>query len=335
MSPAPARAALLSAENDASLAQAATCLLGGGLVALPTETVYGLAACAHLPDAVARVFAAKGRPSHDPLIVHVEPEWPALLASGVIDPEADLKVARQLADAFWPGPLTILMPRGPSLDPAITAGQPLVAIRAPAHPVFVDVLQRVGHPLVAPSANRFGHVSPTTAEHVEHDLGSRIDLIVDGGPCTLGLESTVVLPGAGGLRVLRHGTLTLEALRDALSLPVTEGTRVLERPLAPGQLARHYATRAPLRLLAPHTLTPAPDAALLVLAGPTPSGADDYGRVVSLSPEGDLGTSSRRLYAALRDLDQHGIQRIDVVPCTEQGLGAALMDRLRRAAASA
>lgn len=319
---------VLDGSDPRAVAEAATALRAGLLVALPTETVYGLGANALDARAVARIFEAKGRPRFDPLIVHV-PDADAVGALAQID---DARVAfARLSAAFWPGPLTLVLPRRPTVPDLVTSGLPSVAVRVPRHPVTRAVLRAAGVPVAAPSANPFGYVSPTTAAHVADQLGDAVDLILDGGPCAIGLESTIVSLLDDRPTLLRPGGIPRADL-EAVIGPMAEGVRVLERPLAPGQLARHYATRTPLRLVTPDALTPAPERALLVLAGPPPAGSEGYGRVLALAATGDLTATAAALFATLRTLDAAGHAGVDVLPCPLEGLGVAIMDRVRRAA---
>jgi L-threonylcarbamoyladenylate synthase len=314
--------------GEAAVAAAARSLSQGGLVAFPTETVYGLGADATNAAAIARLYQAKGRPAFNPLIAHV----------------GDLAAARQiarfdapalaLAEAFWPGPLTLVLPKadGCAVADLATAGLDTVAIRIPAHPVARDILRRFGRPVVAPSANLSGHVSPTTAAHVDSDLSGRIDLIVDGGAVAVGVESTIVgcfdqpmLLRPGGLprtdieRVL--GRLLLQPHLDADS---DNG-----QPLAPGMLASHYAPRARVRLQADSI---APGEALLAFGLGAISGIDAASAVMNLSARGDLTEAAANLFGHLRALDARGARTIAVMPIPDEGLGEAINDRLRRAA---
>ena len=311
--------------------QAVSILRAGGLVAFPTETVYGLGADAGNPDAVARIFAAKGRPADHPLIVHLGSA--DLLDDWAIDIPP---LARTLAAACWPGPLTIVLRRATRVPDAVTGGLPTVGLRVPAHPLALELLRAFGDGIAAPSANRFGTVSPTTAEHVRAGLGDRVDLVLDGGPSNVGVESTIVdlsRIATSGSAILRPGGLPREVLEAIAGepIPVREGGEVR----APGMLASHYA----------------PDARLLLVAP-----AEQAARAASLRAEGrrvgvlafepgsamvdativDLGATeeeaARRLYAAIRELDE----TCDVIlawPPEERGLGLAIADRLRRAAA--
>jgi L-threonylcarbamoyladenylate synthase len=318
--PAPPSARVEPATLGA-VAEAARLIAAGRLVALPTETVYGLAADAGNDHAVAAIFAAKGRPRFNPLIVHV-PGAAAADRLGRLDRRAARLIAR-----FWPGPLTIVVPRRPKarLSLLVSAGLDSVALRAPAHPVAQALLRVSGRPLAAPSANRSGHISPTAALHVAEALGGAVELILDGGPCRVGIESTVVQLLGERARLLRPGAVTREQLEVELG-PVEIGGADA-RPASPGQLASHYAPDLPLRLNATEV---GPDEALLAF-GPAPlQGA----RItLNLSPAGDLTEAAAHLFAHLRALDRSGAAAIAAMPIPEEGLGAAINDRLRRAAA--
>lgn len=316
--------------TDAAIAAAGRALRAGRLVGMPTETVYGLAANALDADAVARVFEAKARPSFDPLIVHV-PDV-AALAGVLADPLTGAAAA--LAAAFWPGPLTLVARRHPRVPDLVTAGLDTVAVRIPAHPVAQALLRAAAVPLAAPSANRFGHVSPTRASHVAEQLGDAVAVVLDGGPCEVGVESTIVSVVGTVPAVLRHGGVSVEEITAVVG-PVDQRLHSTDRPggapEAPGQLSRHYATRTPLRLVA----SPADGsgAALLVTCGPPPEGASGYDAVRVLSPTGDVRIAAQRLFAEMRALDAEGVTRIDAILPPDEGLGRAIRDRLRRAAA--
>jgi L-threonylcarbamoyladenylate synthase len=306
-----------------AIAAAAETLRAGGLVAMPTETVYGLAALATSDAAAASIFAAKGRPTFNPLIAHFadasDAEREAILDAS----------ARRLAAAFWPGPLTIVAPVSASCRVSLLAraGLETLALRVPAHEVARALIAAAGAPLVAPSANRSGRVSPTRAEHVWADLEGRVDWILDAGPSPLGLESTIVACLGGRVRLLRPGAISREALEAALGEAIAGEPIAKGAPIAPGALASHYAPRARLRLQA--TSVGAGEAALdfgAALAGEPTSRLD-------LSPSGDLSEAAVRLFAYLRELDASGAATIAVAPIPERGLGAAINDRLRRAAA--
>jgi L-threonylcarbamoyladenylate synthase len=311
--------------DAAGLAEAARLLRAGRLVAFPTETVYGLGADATDERAVAAVFAAKRRPQFNPLIAHV-PEAHAAFALGIADERA-----RALAAVLWPGPLTLVLPAAPACAVALLAraGLDTVALRVPAHPLAHALLAAVGRPVAGPSANVSGRVSPTAAEHVLEDLGGMIDAVLDGGPCAVGLESSVLDLSGPAAVLLRPGGATREAI-EAVIGPVVLAQGTDAAPRGPGMAASHYAPVLPLRLDA---TDPRPEEALLAF-GPAPAGA---GLTFSLSDSGDLAEAAARLFAGLRMLDaegrRRGLARIAVMPIPQHGLGLAINDRLRRAAA--
>jgi L-threonylcarbamoyladenylate synthase len=315
--------------DAAAIAEAARCLAAGGLVAFPTETVYGLGADAGNAAAVARLYAAKARPSFNPLIAHV-PDVAAARRLAHLDATAE-----RLAAAFWPGPLTLVLPRAPECPVAelATAGLDSVAVRVPAHPVAHALLHAFGGPLVAPSANRSGHVSPTTAAHVLADLRGRVDLILDGGPAPVGVESSIVAC-LGAPVLLRPGGIPRTEIERVLGGPLAAAEPAApaddEAPLAPGQLASHYAPRARLRLDAREV---AAGEALLAFGADLPAGAGRAVRVLNLSLRGDLIEAAANLFSHLRALDAGSPAGIAVMPVPHQGLGEAINDRLRRAAA--
>ena len=318
--------------DEKLIEEAAEALRSGRLVALPTETVYGLGANALDPEAVARVFEAKGRPRFDPLIVHVA-NRSAARALAAAWPEA----AERLARAFWPGPLTLVLPKGPRIPDLVTAGLPSVALRVPDHPLTLEVLRRAGVPVAAPSANRFGGVSPTSAEHVRAELGEAVDVVVDGGPCRTGVESTVVSLLEDPPRLLRPGGLTVEELEEQVGELLPPPPTAPDDPggrASPGMLSRHYATRTPLVLAVDErqALSQAEGrrAGLLQVLGPAPAG---FAVVEALSPDGDLVEAAAGLFAAMRRLDEAGLELIVARLPPERGLGRAIADRLRRAAA--
>jgi L-threonylcarbamoyladenylate synthase len=308
------------------IAEAARCLAAGGLAAFPTETVYGLGADATDGAAVARLYAAKGRPSFNPLIAHVA-DIAAARELAVFDDAAE-----RLAAAFWPGPLTLVLRKraGCPVSDLATAGLDTIAVRVPDHPVARDILRAFDKPVVAPSANRSGHVSPTTAAHVLGDLRGRIDLILDGGATSVGVESTIVAcleqPA-----LLRPGGVPREALERALRQPLAEiPQRDGDAPLAPGMLASHYAPRARLRLDARDVR---PGEALLAFGPQLVPGAAQALRVLNLSPRGDLVEAAANLFSHLRALDALNAPSIAAMTVPNQGLGEAINDRLARAAA--
>ncbi|PQO23122.1 threonylcarbamoyl-AMP synthase [Rhodobacteraceae bacterium WD3A24] len=309
--------------DAAGLARAADLLRAGRLVAFPTETVYGLGADARNDRAVAAIFAAKGRPRFNPLIVHL----PDLASARSLAALGD--AGERLASAFWPGPLTLVTPlrAGAGLSPLVTAGLETVALRVPAHPVAARLLRVFGGPVAAPSANPSGRVSPTRAEHVLDGLSGRIAAVVDGGPCAVGLESTIIGLGGEGPRLLRPGGLPAEAIEACLDATLAPAAApAAARPDAPGQLASHYAPGAVLRLEAK---SPRPGETWLGF-GPGCAGA-----TFNLSPAGDLTEAAANLFAMLRAADAQAGPKgtIAVAPIPERGLGRAINDRLRRAAA--
>jgi L-threonylcarbamoyladenylate synthase len=303
-------------------------LARGGLVALPTETVYGLAGDATRPSAIARIYAAKGRPKFNPLIVHVAAAA-ELHRIAVLDQRA-----RTLAEHFWPGPMTLVLRRKPGapIPRAVAAGRDTLAVRVPAHPVAQRLLRRLGRPLAAPSANRSGRISPTAARHVAAGLGKYVGLILDAGSTAVGLESTVIDVSRAEARILRPGAVTREAIEAAIgpTAPAleAEGATGSAARASPGQLASHYAPRLPLRLGAE---APREGEAYLAF-GAAPPGVDGD-RLVNLSRRGDLAEAAANLFAALHALDRPGFTAIAVAPIPETGIGVAINDRLRRAAA--
>lgn len=309
---------LILPQDSAGVARAASLLAAGELVAFPTETVYGLGGDARSDIAVARIYEAKGRPSFNPLIVHL-PDLAAVEQIATLGPKA-----RMLAQAFWPGPLTLVLPLrdGSVISPLVTAGLPTVAIRIPAHPLAQALLRALGGPIAAPSANPSGRISPTRVSHVMDGLQNRIAAILDGGPCAVGLESTIVLADPDPV-LLRPGGVPMEALEACLGHPLTLGGDGV-RPTSPGQLASHYAPNAALRLNA----TSAAPKEILVGFGPVKS-------PLTLSDTGDLIEAAARLFQALREADALAgpSGRIAFAPIPETGLGRAINDRLRRAAA--
>ncbi len=323
-SPPPRTTRRLSADARA-IADAGAVLRAGGLVAFPTETVYGLGADATSDTAVASIYAAKERPSFNPLIAHT-PDLATAQTLGVFGPDA---IA--LARAFWPGPLTLVVPASADCPVSLLAraGLDSVAIRAPDHPVARAVLAAAGVPVAAPSANRSGKVSPTTADHVTGDLDGRVDIILDGGACAVGVESTIVSCLDGGVRILRPGGVSREMIEAALGRPVPAGPAhpSSEAPLAPGMLESHYAPKARVRL---NATALAPGEAALDFAGQL---AGAGGPRLDLSPAGDLAEAAANLFAHLRRLDATGAPAIAVAPIPPDGLGEAINDRLARAAA--
>lgn len=305
--------------THAEIEDAAAALRGGRLVAFPTETVYGLGADATSGTAVALVYAAKGRPAFNPLITHVADAAHAMALGRFSDD------ARKLAEAFWPGPLTLVVPRSGNCPVSLlaSAGLDSIALRVPAHPVALAFLKAVDRPVVAPSANPSGRISPTTAEHVRRHLGAKVAVILDGGRCKVGVESTVVSCLSDGPKLVRHGGIPRERIEAVLGHPIAVETHA-ERPHAPGQLLSHYAPHADLRL---HAETPRAGEAYLGF-GPL----HDHGSH-NLSPSGDLVEAAANLFNLLHEIDATGAARIAVAPIPNHGLGEAINDRLLRAAA--
>ncbi len=316
------------AEAEAEIQQAARKIAAGGIVAFPTETVYGLGASALDASAVAKVFEVKNRPTFDPLIVHA-----ADIEQAAACAKAFSETAQRLAEAFWPGPLTLVIRKAGSIPDLVTAGLPTVAVRMPNHPVALEMIRQAGVPVAAPSANPFGALSPTTAEHVRKHLAGKVDAILDGGPCTVGVESTIVSLAGEHPVLLRPGGASAEAIEHVVGAleraAAADGNQ--KSPSAPGQLASHYAPRTPL------FLTTAPGTAsgerIGLLAFAPPADERPFAAVEVLSSRGSLREAAANLFAALHRLDTLGLDAILAEPLPEHGLGAAINDRLRRAAA--
>lgn len=300
-------------------------LRNGGTVAFPTETVYGLGANALDAQAVARVFEIKQRPRFDPLIVHV-----SSVAQGQQVVRMWPDTAEQLVRRFWPGPLTLVLPKADVIPHIVTAGLPTVALRMPAHPLALALIAEAEVPVAAPSANRFGSISPTTAAHVRRQLGEAVDRVLDGGPCRVGIESTVVALAEEGPLLLRAGGTPVEEIESLIG-PVQRPGHDPDRPTSPGQLARHYASRTPLTLWEHEGQGPVPPrSGLLTLRSPIYGSGFDAVEV--LSESGDLQEAAANLFAALYRLDDLGLDRIVAVRVPDVGAGLAINDRLRRAA---
>lgn len=326
----PVHSRTTPADAPGALQRGGAAIREGRLVAFPTETVYGLGADALNPEAVARIFAAKRRPRFDPLIVHVSnlsmlEQLVTTVSSG----------DRKLIDAFWPGPLTLIFPKRHIVPDLVTAGLPTVAIRCPFHPVALSLIQEAGTPIAAPSANTFGYVSPTTAHHVAEGLGHEVDLVLDAGPSSIGVESTIVSLIGPRPALLRPGGVPIDRVEAVLGMRID--TPPAHSPLlSPGRLARHYAPRTSVTLLSSPSECPpisASERVGLLTVTPPPNPAPRLTAIEILSASGDLREAAQRLFAALRRLDTLGLDRLYIAPCEEQGLGAAIMDRLRRCAA--
>lgn len=339
--------------TDVAVQSAVQSLTAGDVVGLPTETVYGLAADACNEEAVAKIFEVKGRPKFDPLIVHLPNK--AALADVAEIPEDLVKAVQVLTTQFWPGPLTILLPKKPLIPDIVTAGLDTVAVRMSEHPVFRKIAKEFGRPIAAPSANRFGRISPTSAAAVQEELGGLVPLIVDGGACGRGLESTIVRleapedsAGKGKkkkprIEILRAGPITAEDLKNfGVVIKPKRGARAKALASgAPGQLASHYAPATPLRVPEyPEDFVPEPGKryGLLSFRGEKEDGylsLTDWAEVAVLSPgSGKMMEAAIRFFFLLRQLDNSGVDEIIAEPIAERGLGLAMMDRLRRASAA-
>ena len=321
-----ARIIPIDPDEGAAIDAATAVLAKARPVAIPTETVYGLAADATDPGAITSIYETKGRPRFNPLICHM-----ADLAMAERHASFD-PLSRKLAERFWPGPLTLVLPlkADSTIHPLATAGLDTVGIRVPKG-LAGELIRAFGRPLAAPSANSSGRISPTTAQHVEADLGDRIDLIIDGGPCPVGVESTIVKIEDGRIRLLRPGGVPVEAIEDATGLTVERlngtGTAAIE---APGMLASHYAPNASVRLDATSV---SPGEALIRFGDRPVEGMDQAAAVFDLSPSGDLAEAAANLFGFLKRADQTGASGIAVTPVPDHGLGEAINDRLKRAAA--
>lgn len=315
---------MTASEEADHFARVVQALGEGGIVALPTETVYGLAADATNGLAVARIFETKGRPQFNPLIVHVADRAMAEQIAH-FDP-----LSAALADRFWPGPLTLVLPlrEGAGIHPLVTTGLETVAVRMPQG-VALDVITALGRPIAAPSANTSGRISPTTADAVRNDLGSRLDAVLDGGQTRVGLESTIIKVEDEAIRLLRPGGITAEEIEAAMNRPV-EGAGPGPAIEAPGMLASHYAPSASVRLEAGHVEQ---GEALLAFGDAPVIGAESAAATLNLSPAGDLREAAANLYAYLQALDAKGVATIAVASIPHSGLGVAINDRLSRAAA--
>jgi L-threonylcarbamoyladenylate synthase len=316
---------------ETAAARAVEFLRAGDPVALPTETVYGLAADALRPEAAAKIFEAKERPFFDPLICHLpDVAWLERVAAV---PKASRALVERLRERFWPGPLTLVLPRQPAVPDLVTAGMETVAVRMSAHPVFQAVVRAFGRPLAAPSANRFGRISPTTAAHVLAELNGRIPLVLDGGPTLHGLESTIVSVEGETLRLLRPGPIGGDMLAELA--PVLLAARGAH-PEAPGQLKSHYAPRTPLRLVdrIDSSLELPASHATAVLSWRGVDHPERFGMVEILSANGDLREAAATLFAKLRRLDEAGFNSILAERVPETGLGTAILDRLTKAQGS-
>ena len=311
-----------------NLDKLATALAEGQIVAVPTETVYGLAGNALNPQAVAKIYEAKGRPSRNPLIVHiVDPEQ----LNEIAEPS---EAAMQLANVFWPGPLTLILPKKPSVPDSVTAGLDTVAVRMPVHSTYRQLGKRCSFPLAAPSANPFGYVSPTKAEHVKEQMDNQLDWILDGGPCDCGIESTILsLADSNQPTLLRHGSISAAQLEDALGSAVqTPDTLAVDQGQslpAPGMMKRHYSPNAQVTLFEGKAPEASPTAAIVFLNSDSCSASNHF----ALSQNGELEEVARNLYHLLQELDQKGFEGIFLELPENKETGTAIRDRMHRAAA--
>jgi L-threonylcarbamoyladenylate synthase len=317
------------ASGGEAVRRAVELLRGGEAVALPTETVYGLAADALREEAVVKIFQAKSRPRFDPLIVHL-PDAKAVARVAIIDHEVK-PIFDRLRKRFWPGPLTFVFPRYAVVPDLVTAGLKTVAVRLSAHPIFSEIIQTFGGPLAAPSANRFGRISPTTAAHVREELDGLIPLIVDAGPTTHGLESTIIALRNGRIEILRRGPVTQEQLAEFGEIAVIAPT---SHPEAPGQLRSHYAPRTPLILVDDAATFQCPAGKRCGLLGWKRPERDQFAEVRRLSKRQDIVEAATNLFRYLRELDGQSLDLIVAEKVPDDGLGAAINDRLHRAASA-
>jgi len=313
-----------NSEIQSALKKASGIIRRAGLVAFPTETVYGLGADAFNPSAVARIFEVKNRPHFDPLIVHIADFESLEKIADKISP-----LAQKLMKSFWPGPLTLVLPKKAVIPDIVTAGLPTVAVRIPNHPVALELIRLADVPIAAPSANPFGYLSPTTALHVESQLGDKVDFILDAGACSIGIESTILDLSGDTPTLLRPGGVTLEALEAVMGPISLHRGDGMEKPKAPGLLSQHYSPRTPIRMLGSLPLNAHEKKGLLAFKSLPKAGIFEMTEV--LSSAGDLSEAAINLFSCLHRLDQAGLDRIYVEPVPEMGLGKAIMDRLRRA----
>jgi L-threonylcarbamoyladenylate synthase len=328
--------------TDEAIARAAEHLTRGELIGMPTETVYGIAANAMNPGAVAKIFAAKGRPSTNPLIVHLSD---ASDLGKVISDRIERSILDQIEklSPYWPGPLTLVLPRSKEVPDIVTAGHSTVAVRVPENEIARKLIRQCGFPLAAPSANRSKYVSPTQASHVEQGLGNHVAMILDGGPCEVGIESTIVRLDGDHATLLRPGIITQEDLTDRLQVEVRDVPTVNSEStdlIAPGMMHQHYSPRTPSRLVTANLFTASDAASMPPRCGriafePLPTEiTTKYAVVEILSSTGNLAEVARKLFASLRKMDDSDLEMIHIDRCPEHGLGLAIMDRLRRATAS-
>lgn len=310
-----------------NIKEAKEALEAGGLVGIPTETVYGLAANAFNEESIIKIFEAKNRPEFDPLIVHVSN---LTFAKSLV---SDMpKSAEKLAKAFWPGPLTLVLKKSDKIPLSVTSGMDTVGVRVPNHPLTLDLLKSIDFPLAAPSANPFGYASPTTAFHVNTQLGGKIDYVLDGGPCSVGIESTIVSCIDDKVEVLRLGGVTLEEIETTLGKPVDEVRISSDKPNAPGMLTSHYNPGKKVIIgNIDHNLRKFPRARIGVLSFKRTFKNLNVTKQIALSPKGDMKEAAKNLFGALRKLDSRAVEFIITEKVPDEGLGKAINDRLLRA----
>ncbi|MDA7568703.1 L-threonylcarbamoyladenylate synthase [Emcibacteraceae bacterium] len=304
-----------------AIIMASDILKKGEVVSFPTETVYGLGADATNSDAIAKIFSAKNRPSFNPLIIH-------LPNTQMVEKYVELsQLTKDLSNIFWPGPFTMVLPlkKNSGISTLITAGLETVAIRVPSHPVAHTLLNEFNGPIAAPSANKSGQISPTTAQHVDQEFGDELELIIDGGPCDNGLESTIVKVVYDQLTILRPGNVTVEEIQEKIEVKIVTDTHPTDNPIAPGQLKSHYAPNANVRL---NVINPEMNEAYLAFGD-----TNQVENMLNLSPSGDLEEAASNLFSMMRSLDQLNLKTISVAPIPKSGVGVAINDRLERAAA--
>ena len=301
-------------------------LVSGNTVVFPTETVYGIGANVFDPIAVAKIFEIKKRPALNPLIVHIRHLSQVETVSSEFPP-----VARLLAEHFWPGPLTLVLPKHPNVPSIVTSGLPTVGVRMPSHPVAQQLLDAVGFPLAAPSANLSGQLSPTRCEHAVAQLGNQVSIILEGGPCPIGIESTILLIEGDHVSCLRPGGIPIEQIEEHLKRRLAR-RKTDGKPLAPGMLEHHYAPQTPLLFLNPDEPVPAVEGKLGLLCMKKNGDSRTYASIEEISPSGDLRVAAANLFAALHRLDAMGLDHLVARAVPEVGLGCAINDRLKRAA---
>ncbi len=325
--------------TEDTLELAARLIKEGGLVAFPTETVYGLGADATNSAAIKKIFEVKRRPHYNPLIVHIS-SYESI--GDVVDFSGNpkLKIRAEKLSTFWPGPLSLVLPKLPCISDLVTGGLDTVAVRVPSHPVARKLISTAGRPIAAPSANLFTTVSPTTAQHVEEAFGEQIEIIIDGGPCQVGIESTVVSLTGKDIEVLRPGGITLEQLGEAFKdtenvlLKAGGSSEAIKAALSPGMMKVHYAPHTPLAFIGSIQHNNIPKRTGLISFRADCSTQSAFSKTLCLSQAGDLNEVAARLFSALREMDQLGLDLILIDTCEEKGIGLAIMDRLKRAAAA-